>query len=106
MLNDMQIPVMLGPNGAWAQNGDGSVQVKTLALNDQSVQFTGVPKADTFGYVLFVDTATSATPNTEPPKRIGLPTFTAVGDTYTITYTITKVTSAQAGAKCQLWICK
>lgn len=96
---------VLGGGDIWAQNADGTTQVKTLAANNTSVAFTGVPYGD-YGYMLFVDTANAATANTAPPKRtVELPSITSIsGGTCTVTYTISKVTAAQAGAKCYLRI--
>lgn len=111
MFESMQIPIIADDSGTWACNPNGNVQVKELAVTqgtgNDTVVFTNVPKGEYYGYQMFFDTAYSATANTEPPKQIGYPTFT-VGSNglYTVTYTITKVTAAQAGAICLLRIYK
>ena len=111
MFESMQIPIIADDSGTWACNPNGSIQYFTLAVTqgtgNDTVTFTNVPKSAYYGYELFVDTAYSATANTEPPKQVGYPTFT-VGSNglYTVTYTITKVTAAQAGAICLLRIYK
>jgi hypothetical protein len=106
-VSDMNIPILLGSATCWAPGTGGRVDVQTLAENDESVTFTGVLAGDYFGYELFIDNATSSTPGTPRPYQIGDPTFTLESDgTYTVTYAITKVTAAQAGATCQLLIIK
>lgn len=99
---------IVGGGDGWATNLDGSTQIKTLAANDTSVQFTNVVYNDNYGYDLWVFTETSSTPNTEPPKKTKIvPTITSTGGGLcTISYPITKVTSAQAGATCKLRIVK
>lgn len=108
MFESMQIPVMLG-GGAdmWALNADGSLQVKTPIANDTSVVFTNVPYDENFGYVLYVDMNTAATPTSTPIKRNGNITASSITNGLcTITVPITKVTSGQVGAKAQLRIVK
>lgn len=96
---------ILGGGDIWAKNPDGTVQIKYLAVNDQSVVFTGVPYGD-YGLILMADAATAATANTEPPKRTKiLPTYSNISNgTCTVTFPIEKVTAAQAGTKCMLRI--
>ena len=105
MINDMQIPVMLGAASFWATENGAGIQVKTLAQNDETVVFTGIPADDNYGYVLFCDNATSATPGTKRPTRTDEPDFVlGANGFYTVTYHISKVTAAQAGATCSLLI--
>ena len=106
-VSDMNIPLLLGSATCWAPGTGGRIDVQTLDVNAKSVTFTGVLAGDNFGYELWIDNATSYTPGTEKPKQIGEGTFTLESDgTYTVTYTITKVTAAQRGATCQLLIIK
>ena len=94
---------IIGGGDIWAADANGGVQVQSMVLNAESVVFTNVPAVETNGYELFADTATSATANTAKPKQIGEPTFALQNNgTYTVTFTITKITAAQAGGKFQL----
>lgn len=108
MFTRAQIPVMLGGGAdAWALNVDGSIQVKTPIANDTSVVFTNVPYDENFGYVMYVDMSTAATPSSTPIKRNGNITASSISNGLcTITVPIAKVTSGQVGAKTQLRIVK
>lgn len=109
MFTRAQIPVMLGGGAdAWALDVDGSIQVKTPIANAESVEFTNVPYDEDFGYVLYVDMDTAASPSTAGTiKRTGEPVVSAIsGGICTMTIPITKVTSAQVGAQFQLRIVK
>ena len=108
MFTRAQIPVMLGGGAdTWALNVDGSIQVKTPIANDTSVVFTNVPYDENFGYVIYVDMATAATPTTTPIKRNGNITASSISNGLcTITVPITKITSGQVGANAQLRIVK
>lgn len=108
MFTRAQIPVMLGGGAdAWALNVDGSIQVKTPIANDTSVVFTNVPYDENFGYVMYVDMSTAATPTSTPIKHNGNITASSISNGLcTITVPIVKVTSGQVGAKAQLRIVK
>ena len=108
MFTRAQIPVMLGGGAdAWALNVDGSIQVKTPIANDTSVVFTNIPYDANFGYVMYVDMSTAATPTSTPIKRNGNITASSISNGLcTITVPITKVTSGQVGAKAQLRVIK
>lgn len=102
MVATMNTPVFLGSATCWAP-GNGTIDVKTLHENDESVTFTGVIAGDNYGYQLWIDKR----PSIERPRQIGDGSFTLTSNnTYTVTYNLTKVTAAQDGTTCQLLIIK
>ena len=74
----------------------------TLAANATSVTFT-IPTDSSYGYRLFIDRSTAATPSTDPPKQTGNMDFSTAGQ---VTIPLSTITAAQAGTKAKLRIYK
>ena len=99
MFDTMQIPTVVQFNpDEWASD-----EVKTLAANDTYVEFD-ISTNPTYGYELFIDRSTAATPSADPPKQSGQMDFSVAGKCK-ITFA-SAITAAQAGTLAKLRVFK
>lgn len=99
MFDTMQIPTVVQFNpDEWAND-----QVKTLAVDDPNVTFD-ISTNTSYGYELFIDRSTAATPSADPPKQSGQMDFSVAGKC-TITFT-SPITAAQDGTLAKLRVFK
>jgi len=95
---------IVGGGDAWATTPNGAVQEKTLASGDTSVVFDDVPAIDEYGYSVYIDVPSAAT----PPRQNGKLVYgTPSNGLRTVTCNFVEpITSAQVGTVCRLRIIK